>query len=1013
MNSCRPLLAVLTVLSTLGIASAQSPVASFTLRDHLRRSWESELVFYPVAAGVFGKTDLVLLGPDDQPVTHQWVDAELSPSGKPSIAFFASVPELGEVTYRLIKGNPVTATDVKVRQTGDSISIETRHVGISLGGPHAAQKGPIAGIRLTGGRTIGSGRLETPQPPTKVDVKLVTAGPVFAEATVDYEFPDYHFWRLRFRVIAGEPVVLVDEEFQLPASAGYTLSLADRFGADQVFYRDNGNACRSAATRSLPGDPLFRVCPWPTWWSERPELHWLGVFDSSSDDLFALAIRDPGTWVLPGRTEWDTAITVDHQLQAKFQLQGFARKWMLVAMKRSEAILDDQLGQRVAPPPQQYVMKYDDVALDRVKEWTQDWSDRGTPHPRLFLTAAELARFRQQFKVGDAVLETLKTSKIYSYKIDDHVAYYLATGDETLGRLLADFALEQLQAAVDFYARQDKLRNQGSCPHHRNPTIFAAAIISDLVLGSKVLTPAERTRIKAQLAYLGHTLARPSVISPERGFNANPNMTSMARACLGIIACTIPRHPQAKEWAAIAIAELEKELDEWCDENGGWLEAPHYMTASLDSLLPIAVAVRDSGLCDRELLDNPKFKLTLAWLAKISTPGDPRLGGDRHVPAIGNSYLGERTSLPGIAARIWRDKDPHYAREMQWMWRQHGSVRSPGIGGAYPGFFGYGRVILDESIPASPPRWGTELFPETGAVFRAHFPGERETYLYYIQGKMHQHYDFDEGSFVLWGKGRPLCEDFGYYGRAPAADHSKIDDGFYEALGVEGSIREFAAGTSADYLRGERSGWHRQILFVKDADPLGPCYFLIRDAVLSGRDFDWRVYTATDNPPGVSENPVRIEGRYDVDLVVYFLQPEKRTVTTEKVTRTAGTSGWGHNDRTTSQYCLKIQRLPSNQPVSVVLYPVMRDQPTPRFTTLAGGRVVKIESKEGTDYAILALERFQFAGDGLELDAKAGAVQIRGAKVRLSLPRRGEVRYKGKTVTSTTESDRTVVREFQ
>ncbi|MEI7939652.1 MAG: hypothetical protein WCK27_23465 [Verrucomicrobiota bacterium] len=56
-------------------------------------------------------------------------------------------------------------------------------------------------------------------------------------------------------------------------------------------------------------------------------------------------------------------------------------------------------------------------------------------------------------------------------------------------------------------------------------------------------------------------------------------------------------------------------------------------------------------------------------------------------------------------------------------------------------------------------------------------PGGYETYLHCIQGRLHQHYDYDEGSFILWGKGQPLCEDFGYYGRATAADHSRLSPG--------------------------------------------------------------------------------------------------------------------------------------------------------------------------------------------------------------------------------------------
>jgi hypothetical protein len=274
---------------------------------------------------------------------------------------------------------------------------------------------------------------------------------------------------------------------------------------------------------------------------------------------------------------------------------------------------------------------------------------------------------------------------------------------------------------------------------------------------------------------------------------------------------------------------------------------------------------------------------------------------------------------------------------------------------------------------------------------------------------MHQHYDYDEGSFILWGQGRPLCEDFAYYGRAAAADHSRVDDGFHEQLGNEGRIKEFASGT-VDYLRGERAGWHRQILFAKDDDPLGPNYFVIRDSVVSGREADWRVWVATDEAPRLDRNPVRLTGRHGVDLVVFFTEPAAVQLVTEKITRRTGASGFDTNE--SSQQCLHLKML-SDQPVAAVLYPVGRDQGTPRLTSLAGGRMVKIENEHGTDYVALALESFQFVGEGVEFEGKAGAVQIRQDAVRLSLPRRGTIAFESHRVENPRPTERTVSRQFR
>ncbi len=76
------------------------------------------------------------------------------------------------------------------------------------------------------------------------------------------------------------------------------------------------------------------------------------------------------------------------------------------------------------------------------------------------------------------------------------------------------------------------------------------------------------------------------------------------------------------------------------------------------------------------------------------------------MPEIGNTYTGERTCLPGWMARIWRDKDPVFAGQMQWMWQEQGSFTKPGIGGLYPGLMGYSALMFDPSIPVRSARLG-------------------------------------------------------------------------------------------------------------------------------------------------------------------------------------------------------------------------------------------------------------------------------------------------------------------
>jgi hypothetical protein len=428
--------------------------------------------------------------------------------------------------------------------------------------------------------------------------------------------------------------------------------------------------------------------------------------------------------------------------------------------------------------------------------------------------------------------------------------------------------------------------------------------------------------------------------------------------------------------------------------------------------MSLALALRQTTFSDTDWTLHPKLKQAVRWLACIATPRDSRLGGQRHLPEIGNTYTGERTCLTGWLARLWKDKDPVFARQMQWMWKEQGAFTSPGIGGLYPGVMGYSALMFDPAIPAQAPAWGSEWFPGSGAVFRAHFPSDCETYLHYIQGRLHQHYDYDEGSFILWGKGQPLCEDFGYYGRAPAADHSRVDDGFPEVVGNEGQIDEFIAGDRIDYLHGERAGWHRQILFVKDKDCLGPNYFVIRDTLTNGRPADWRIWLATDTIPGSAaptrstlnanpgppldpSAPLRIQGRYGVDLVVYLAETSSGTLSTDELSRTTGASGF--QTRTTTQHSLHL-RLQPNATVTAVLYPVTQGQPTPQFTKLDNGRAVEISSSYGTDYAFLGFTPFEFSQGNLAFHGQRGAAQVREDGAHLSLSGKGELRYQRHTL---------------
>ena len=165
---------------------------------------------------------------------------------------------------------------------------------------------------------------------------------------------------------------------------------------------------------------------------------------------------------------------------------------------------------------------------------------------------------------------------------------YLITGDAELGRHLCSAAAKAVQAVVDGYLKQTYLPTPGFAPHMRQQAAVSL-LLADAVIDGGHMAPEVRRRIKAQGAFIGYTLAREDFYSPARGYAGLPNMTTSHYGYKAAAACFNPTHPEAKAWIADALREAHEELETWSDDNGGWLEAPHYAMVSYDALLGISI----------------------------------------------------------------------------------------------------------------------------------------------------------------------------------------------------------------------------------------------------------------------------------------------------------------------------------------------------------------------------------------------------------------------------------------
>ncbi|MHB9134465.1 MAG: hypothetical protein ACYDBB_25615 [Armatimonadota bacterium] len=996
------------MLALLICAAGVAQGADFTLREELNRQWTHECVTFPLNAAQLAKAQAgwPLLDDAGKEVIYQvYIDAQ----EKKRLAIQMDLAPLATHTFAFAEtGTASKTTDLQVADDKGWIVLTNSKTGIRLALESVVGgQGPIAGIRLPSGAWAGGSRLVGKALVKDVSCGIIP-GPVFTEAIYKLTFADKGTWVTRFRMYANEPVILVDETSAVDTPVILQLMLNQNFAADSLFFRSGDAPYGKNMTWKIEKGLVFDWEPWLRWHASVRRGSTFSVYNEQSNDLLSVAACWAGAWVdpkLPTAKQAGSTLKVTSDavgVHADLPLKHGQRKWLLGAFKKDEtlAILQDPKQALTSPIPYKYLVKYGQFPLDMVKDYVLRWPSE-LQHPRMVLTPKDVARFRASvtdLKPYQARVDYyLKNpAMLTTQNLTDAIPAYLATQDPKMSALIARRAVEIFQELVNYLIDQNGLPF-GAAPHGTQ-SMATVPGMADIIYNSPQTTPEQRERLRTLAAFLGYTTARPDYWSPERGYAANPNMTTSVANYQAALAAFIPDHPSAKAWAMQGLTELKSQLDTWSDDNGGWLESPSYALLSYDSILAPFLMAYNAGFNDW-LYTDPKVKTVMRWFAKTSTPPDSRIGGFRHRPPVGNTYLNEPNGESGILAYLFREKDPQFSAEMQWQFKQNNMYLASCVGGFLPAFAGYRQLLVDPTLPEKAPRYGSELFPQTGVVLRDSYPSARETYLHMIHGDNHAHYDDDSGSIILYGKGRILADEYGYYGYIPQEDHSMVES---PAAG-HGlmHVNAFVTGPRFDYVAGVKEGWTRQIALVKGTTNDDPCYYVMHDSLTAAVPAIWRLWLTAQEVKVQGQRALSV-GKEDVDLDIVFLTPNGMALTTESKERQSGSGmfpNWTWGPMKTTQIGL-IANQPRTDGFNVVLYPRLKTSPAPICTPLAGGKGVKIDHEQGTDYVFLSTTPFTFDEGDVHFSGTVGMVQIRGKDVQLALGAGGKLSARGKTVTN-------------
>ena len=1040
----RSILIELAAFTCLAIAlpAKAGLTKTVVLRDYLGVTWEQEVVHYPMefSPGELKSEAVALVQPEGgQPIPCQVSDVVRHDDGSLrsfNVWFIVDLAAGQSASYTITPGKSgPNDGGVSVKATDAAIEFVTKTpqpIGIRLVGgakvydppiPASSVPGPIAALLLPSGHTTDKGRFEVPFKVKSYKSEVTATGPIFAEARIRYTF-DTGYWTFTARVVRGCPMVIINEEVDT-GDGGQAWDTTDRFyvlplnthgftptqgwytgRTDKDDFHDllnqytqpvltNGMQNGGAGTMLFGYTLSFKenrtdyyLTPWPTW-SARAGVA-MRLVEPGQDAIGFASIKT---------TDWRNPLAVRLRTDAKgvlslaLPLQVYHQGWPSEGFDPSSP---NYTGKTLGVPPTTVRRNYGIMLtaaedeqkthmdgllhqtarlgaqpLDEVKDWTLDWPDP--------LSNATWAA--ESTKVGKEALAVIRTWLAAKRALGNYGSYSMWTY-YSLERTRYD----KLIAALD------------------QPAELSATDRRDL------------RRLCAFQAYVLNSLDEfPWGAGPHIG---NPNMHMMAMAARAHTAYLVKDHPQFKAWGQWTLDYTRDFIARYTRESGAPYEDPHYtLDVTISDITKVNKTLMETGIGDG--LDTPLFKACMQVLLDWSMPADPRFTNHRLRLAFGNGYPYESftVEIMQYLVEYYQTRDPQLAAQLQWVLNRS-QPDSKQI-----------HLVKDEA-----PALSSRHIGDLGVIFRHGFGTPYETFMFLMAGNCDGHYEgeTEQMAYTLYAKGQPINLHFGngylpMFVRPWLRNRVSFDHMYEESERNPTRIQATAFTPEAEYLRAARdvdslrplnteypittnrgaawapseqaswpaiphwqriplTTWNRQMLFLKDPDPKGPNYFVLRDTFggAPSRPTDLSLWFLASNMTRQGDL-YHFNGQCKVDMDVFVATPVAAEPETGQyghpaplhVRPVATDTNFflnGKSDQET-QLFLRLKQ-PAGKGYLVVLYPRLKENDPPAsFTTLAEG-VVRVETPLSTDYAFLNPTTFEFKDERVQFSGTAATVRF-------------------------------------
>jgi hypothetical protein len=1133
--SIQALLAVTAAL-LLALSAARADTSRrIVIEDHLDHTWRNELVSYPVEfdAGECSLAGLGLLDEEKQAVPVQLTDVSAHADGTLASAtlwfLVRELPAGGRREWTLRAETAETKqqyeTDLSVRRQGDTWQIETQQVGarILAGERHYQEPreasetpAPLQQLRLRSGQWIGRGRWQSERKCTGYTSRMVARGPVFAELQVTLRFEDARSYDATYRVIAGQEVVLVEEEFDLGDPDRFVLPdygprerlLWDWWGgthgrADSPnnflfsLYEDGAFTPTAArwrghhSTDERLGSPRkgsrtvnyaldfskdrldININSYLQWGHDEAIFYTAWNRQDPRDAVAVIGIR-PSRWIHPDihphkpphinqfvqTNNIQVRTGEDPDLYLRAPVNRGRRAYALAALDAREEIPEDPgtFGRTG-----ELLVKYGHKPLNKIKDWVLQW-DEPAPHPRLFCEPGDIEALRKRV---ESQAEAFRRRYSYLYR-------YLTEEDQEAARQVLKSELSRLRSM-----RDGTLEGYGPHTNYLGHMVWGIRMHQigariDVALSSEGIEEAERQEARALLSYVQHCAwDKDHFPGRNQGFAwGSANMATNIMTGRAMWADLLAGHPKSEEWARRGVMFPVYDLNRYLHPVSGVAqECPGYTGVNMTRDLVALSAM--NNLIGREALSEliPRLKGLAHWRLTTMPPPDVRFG-QRMLLTLGDTpYHGD--NVLGLLGTALLPYDRELAQQCLWGYRQSGSKNRPMF-----------RFAIDNSVPASRPDLRSRRFEGFGSVLRTGTGEENETFLAHYHGDFSWgHYHTDQGELIFHSKGAPLMADFGsqYQPNITQAafhntitfNHSEPDEPrecpgrgepgcFYTgrpwfphehepysclqyALGAGeteqpalGRITAFATLEGADYSRSEQRmqffervpyrydrprcwkggtefevrevppfTWTRQVVLVRDEDPMGANYFVVHDDLGGNQELEpafnlWSLTKAVEQngerlrDRATVREPLHLPGQWGVDLEVFVARPQPARIRLAEL---------GYRGRRYDRYfkplhgrkfeerqkLVRVLQKPGGG-FTVAVYPRKPDEPRPQFGGLDGIPGVRVELPQATHWVFLSPANRTFEEGPVRFRGTAGVVKKHDyGRVELHLLAAGEI----------------------